>query len=458
MQSRYRTVEFCDMSPSRGVLEEQLNDFNPRTRWGALEELWEMARAGTVELPEIRNAVNLHCHSFFSFNGYGYSPACVAWKARCEGLAAVGLVDFDVLDGVDEFMDACRLLGLRACAGLETRIFLPEFSTREINSPGEPGIAYYMGAGFTTSGLTNSGLLPRLKETAQQRNQTMLARINPHMGPVQLDYEGDVLPLTPNGNATERHLCIAFDCKARDVFPDSNDRATFWAKTLGGDMGQIKAMFDEPPVFHAFFRSKVMKAGGVGYVKPEGPDFPEFKEVTEFVLNTGAIPTYAWLDGSTAGERDIEELLDLAMAQGVAAINIIPDRNWNISNADTKAKKVAELRRIVELAQHRNLPILVGTEMNAYGQRHVDDFDAPEMEPLVEPALEGALILYGHTVLQSRCGMGYTSAWSRTHFTGARERNHFFRTMGERVAPGLGNRVDSIGPEMMPDAVLELAT
>ena len=262
------------MSPARELLEVQLNDFDPRLRWDALEQLWEQAKRGDFDLPEQSKAVNLHCHTFFSFNGYGQSPVCVAWKARCLGLAAAGLVDFDVLDGVDEFFDACRLLGLRSCAGLETRIFLPEFSTREINSPGEPGIAYYMGAGFTSSTLAVPGLLPRLKETAQQRNQSMLERINPHMRPVELDYKGDVLPLAPKGNATERHLCIAFDRKAQEIFPDAGKRAAFWAEKLGGDAAKIEAMFKEPPVFHAFFRGKVMKAGGVGYVKPEGQEFP----------------------------------------------------------------------------------------------------------------------------------------------------------------------------------------
>jgi hypothetical protein len=52
----------------------------------------------------------------------------------------MGIVDFDVLDGVDEFLDACELVGVRGSAGIETRVFLPEFATREINSPGEPGV------------------------------------------------------------------------------------------------------------------------------------------------------------------------------------------------------------------------------------------------------------------------------------------------------------------------------
>jgi len=35
--------------------------------------------------------------------------------------------------------------------GIESRVFVPEFSDREINSPGEPGISYHMGTGFTTT-------------------------------------------------------------------------------------------------------------------------------------------------------------------------------------------------------------------------------------------------------------------------------------------------------------------
>ena len=42
----------------------------------------------------------------------------------------------------------------------------------------------------------------------------MLARVNAYLDPVELDFERDVMPLTPNGNATERHLCEAYERKA----------------------------------------------------------------------------------------------------------------------------------------------------------------------------------------------------------------------------------------------------
>ena len=41
-----------------------------------------------------------------------------------------GIVDFDVLDGLEEFWEASRLLDLKACVGIESRVFVPEFSDR----------------------------------------------------------------------------------------------------------------------------------------------------------------------------------------------------------------------------------------------------------------------------------------------------------------------------------------
>ena len=41
-----------------------------------------------------------------------------------------------------------------------------------------------------------------MRQRASQRNQDMLARLNPYLSPVSIDYAGDVLPLTPAGSST----------------------------------------------------------------------------------------------------------------------------------------------------------------------------------------------------------------------------------------------------------------
>ena len=93
---------------------------------------------------------NMHFHTFYSFNAEGYSPAKIAFLAKQADLAAAGIVDFDVLDGLNRFYDIASKLNLKASGGIETRVFVPEFADKVINSPGEPGIAYHMGAGIAS--------------------------------------------------------------------------------------------------------------------------------------------------------------------------------------------------------------------------------------------------------------------------------------------------------------------
>jgi len=359
-----------------------------------------------------------------------------------------------VLEAVDEFLDACARVGIRGCAGIETRVFVPPFETREINSPGEPGVSYHMGVGFVSGDVPDKALLADFLRVAQDRNRGVADRVNAFLGAGAVDYDRDVLPLTPKGNATERHLCMAYDLKAQQVFPDAEQRATFWSEKLSTDVAKVRAILDDAPALQALIRAKTMKAGGVGYVKPSGPDFPALDRVNAFTLEAGAIPTFAWLDGTTAGEQAIEELMDIMLAGGAAAVNIIPDRNWNIKDPEAKKVKLGHLYRFVELAQSYDLPLIVGTEMNAYGNRFVDDFDAPELAPLTAAFLEGAHILYAHTILQTHAGMGYLSDWAKRNFASTKEKNAFFKHIGEVVAPERrGQILSGITPAMTPKEI-----
>ena len=198
-------------------LERQLDDFDRNQRADALTQLWRAAERGEIALTAPGSDVNLHAHTFFSYNAYGYSPSKFAWLARKAGLAVAGIVDFDVLDGVDEFLDAGRLIGLKACASLESRVFVPEFANLVMNSPGEPGVAYHMGVGFSRS--VAHPFLAEMRAAAGQRTRGMIERVNVYLDPIKLDFDRDVAPLTPAGNATERHLCEAYERKAVETFP-----------------------------------------------------------------------------------------------------------------------------------------------------------------------------------------------------------------------------------------------
>jgi hypothetical protein len=405
-------------------LEQQLDSFDSAERKEALLTLCEKARSGEITLPEPGTDVNLHCHTFFSYNTYGYSPSKFAWLARKRGLAFAGVVDFDVLDALEEFLEAAKILGLKGCAGLESRVFVPEFSDRVINSPGEPGISYHMGVGFPRAKMDGEQkeFLLNLRELAQQRNRDLMGRVNKHLAPVELDYERDVLILTPSGNPTERHICLAYARKAREIFDHDNALQQFWFEKLGVEV-ELSQLPEGRDLLNAI-RAKTMKRGGVGYVVPDKGSFPLMADTNRFVLAAGGIPTVTWLDGTSEGEKAIEE-------------------------------KLANLYSVIELAQKLHLPVVVGTEMNSPGQKFVDSFDTEELSPLVPVFLKGAYIFYAHSVLQQQCGLGYTSEWAKKNFKDVEEKNEFFQTVGSSLQPQHEDKLGGLSEDITAQEILD---
>lgn len=414
-------------------LEAQLNNFSAEERSAALTKLLKMWEVGQILKKPESEGLNVHAHSFYSYNAYGYSPSALAWLAKKEAFSLMGIVDFDTLDGVDEFLHACELLGVRGVAGMETRVFIPEFKDAEINSPGEPGVAYHMGTGFASSKVPESVQpgLADIRQRAEARNKKILEKVNAFLTPPVVHYDEDVLPLTPAGYATERHMVQKIAQKADQ---ELGNPARFWGKKLDLSQNEVESILQDRTAFHNLLRKRLMKRGGVAYMQPDAGTFPSVDAFHAILDAAQAIPCSAWLDGTSKGEQDIERLLDLLMAKGVSALNIVPDRNWNIKDPELKAKKIKELYRIVKLADELDLPILVGTEMNSSGQKLVDDFDAPELAPVKDSFIKGAFTIYGHTRLQRLWGMGARSQWGIKNFTNRKASNEFYE-MGGRLIP-----------------------
>lgn len=414
--------------------ETQLNDFDPEVRRRTLTAL---AAQGGEPVQEGTN-VNMHMHSFFSYNANGYSPSRLAWEAHRAGLYAAGLCDFDVLDGLEEFLEAGRLLGLRTAVNLETRAYLAPYADVDISSPGEPGVTYVMGAGFARPPRPGSEAAQGLqgyRERARQRNVALIGRINPHVPEIAVDYEEDVLPLTPAGAATERHIVTAYLNKSRERFQDLQALVDVWSRILDRDREETATLLADPPRMEEIVRARLAKRGGLGYQAPSVDTFPPVESFMQWVASCEAIPMITWLDGTSPGEQDGAALLDCMIAMGGAALNIIPDRNWNVSDGQERETKQAHLRAIMEEAGRRYLPVNIGTEMNKLGLPFVDDLAGAALRPYKQSFLQGARIMAGHTQLLRYAGFSYVGARAAAAFNSTPARNAFFEAVGALRPP-----------------------
>ncbi|MFC1463186.1 hypothetical protein ACFLQU_06260, partial [Verrucomicrobiota bacterium] len=370
------------------TLEEQLNEFDPAVRREALDRL-----AATDAIPATEGTnVNMHLHSFFSYNALDYSPSRIAWEARKTGLCSAGLCDFDVLDGLEEFLAAGVTLGLRTTVNLETRAFLNEYADHDISSPGEPGVTYIMGAGFArvpAEGSHQAEGLAGYRARARSRNVALMDRINPKLPDIAIDYEKDVLPLTPAGAATERHMVRAYINKTKQAFPDAAGTAEFLAGLLEKPLEETIELIADLPSLEDAIRARLVKRGGIGYEQPSVDTFPTVDDFVNWVASCEAMPMTTWLDGTSTGEQNGRALLECMKDKGAVALNIIPDRNWNVSDPGARDAKRANLAAVIEAAEEMGLPINIGTEMNKRGLPFVDDLDGQVLKLYRESFLRG---------------------------------------------------------------------
>ncbi len=437
------------------AFEKDLNSFDYDKRRLALNELAELAANGKVKLEPKTDAHNLHCHTFFSYNGYGFSPMYIAWLAKKSGWFAAGTVDFDVLDAVDEYLAAARQLNIKGVCGLESRAFIGELSEHEINSPGEPGVAYHMGVGFYTSEAPAeaAAFLQEMRAKANERTRGIVELVNPFLAPASIDFEQAAAEFTPAGNITERHVCEAYRRKAEELFPKKEDRIAFWAEKLSTPAEDMAKIIENDPKLEGLIRSKTMKSGGVGYVKADPSSFPKIEDMNACISACGAIPAIAWLNGESSGEADVDALLKLHLEKGAEILNIVPDRNWNFPDEEVAKKKMAELDRIIAAAVAADMPILVGTEMNAPGLKLVDTFDSPALAKHTRTFVDGAATVFAHTLL-GPAGFDLLSDWAVANFSDRAARNAFFVKFGREASFKCEAAIKELSENATPEDIL----
>ncbi len=379
-------------------IEKKLLSFDYKERKETLHNLKEAIEKGRIKKVSQKPYLNLHIHSFHSFNYKNWSPSRIVFEGWRYNLQYTGVVDFDTLIAIEETLLAGEILNVKVICGFESRVFLPELKDKVINSPKEPGIYYLCGKGFKKKIEENSKegkFFLKLKEIAQNRNKKVIKKLNEFLKDVKIEFEKDLLPLTPSNNPTERHIVVAYQRKSEKILGEKVDN--FWAEILKMEKQKVEKLRKEKAEdFQEILRKKLIKYGGPAYVPPEIENFPVFDEVVEMTEKAGGIPIGTWLDGTNPGEENPEELIELLKSKKIKGITIIPERNWNIKDPKEKEIKIKKLEEFMETCIKMNMPVICGTEMNKFGQPFIDDFSQPVLSKYLPYFMESASTLFNH--------------------------------------------------------------
>jgi hypothetical protein len=433
------------MAPARPEADAvaELNHPDLHGRLRALHELKHLGATDQITIEAPRPWVNMLCRTWHSYNARGFSPCRLAWELFRHGVSVGGMVDAEVLDGLDEGLAASDALLYKFTVGLQTRVHVKEFAGEVLNAPHEPGVAWFCGIGFVTPPLPKSPgarTLARLRSGAERRTGATLDRLNAYLDEVRLDLDEDVIPRCPGENATERRLPAALQARAEKVFPEAQRRVRFWAAKLLTSRQEAARLLTDDALFRDTLYAKLITAGAPGWTPPDPKQYPPLAEAVAMIRGCGALPAMLWRDGTHGGESDAELLVDYCINAGCVAACLLPERNWNLKDPVEKSRKVARMEEFLAVCKRRHLPLLVGTAMETMSQPLVDHFDAPELRPHRDDFLAGARIAWGHSLLLRHGGFGYISPQAEAAFgKDVRRKNTFYLEVGRRPVPHGGD-------------------
>jgi hypothetical protein len=361
-----------------------------------------------VNLPPFREA-NSHIHTPWSFSAFEKMETAFS-MAKDEKITLLGINDFYVADGYDEFNKGCLKNRIFPLFNIEFIGLLKEEQKKgiRINDPKNPGRIYFCGKGLDypfNPGWVKKIQLNMVIRESQNQMKEMITKLNnliSHVNPsLKISYK-EIKRRFTHGLVRERHLARAIRYLATENFKTSGDQLDFIESLYGGKKSE--AGLSNLTALENEIRSNLLKSGGPAFVEEEESSFLELSKIIKIIIRAGGIPCYPVLLDDPSGnytefENDPDKLYSALTRLGIECIELIPGRN-----------DLRILRNFVEYFNGKGFIITFGTEHNN-----------PEMIPLTvtarggEPldeslktiAWEGACIIAAHQYLRADGRQGY---------------------------------------------------
>ncbi|MFO7933986.1 MAG: hypothetical protein R6U78_07890, partial [Bacteroidales bacterium] len=365
------------------------------------EDLLTLYPYGESEFPL---KVNNHIHSPYSFSAFRSLEESVR-MADEEDVRVLGINDFYVTDGYEQFIATCRKYGVFPLLNIE----LIGISRQEqkngirVNDPNNPGRTYISGKGLAFPvdlPEQQREKLDRVVEESNRQVEEMIDLLNQWLIKKGVDISlsvDEIMQKHAFRLLRERHVAKALRVKLEEQAENEKELNQLISRTVGGDpsgfpVSNVAALEDE-------LRARLLKSGGPAYVPEDERAFLSLEEILKLIRDAGGIPTYPLLlDGAkghiTEFENDPERLRKILEDRAIHAVEFIPLRN-----------SFEKLKEYSEYFYGHGFTVSFGTEHNTTSMKPLTVFckgNIPLDGELMRISYNGVATIAAHQYLTAR--------------------------------------------------------
>ena len=353
--------------------------------------------------------VNSHIHSPYSFSAFSGLEQAFEMAVK-ENIKVLGINDFYVTDGYDEFAALARQYRIFPLFNIEFIALSKEWQDQgiRVNDPGNPGRIYICGKGLNYPATLKgrcAKMLENVKAESQRQIEEMLEKLNFWLIETGMNFiltYDEVRRRFARQLVRERHIAQALRHAVFERYPDDTQRKEALQKIYGGlpsgvDVNHAAALENE-------IRNNLLKAGKKAFVPEDEKAFLSIEKVCEIILEAGGIPCYPVLLDDASGkvtefETDREHLYHSLLDLDIHCIELIPQRN-----------KLEIMEPFVRYFHEKDFVITFGTEHNAPGLIPLTPCcsgNVPLTEFLLQVNYEGACVIAAHQYLKAQGDYGF---------------------------------------------------
>ena len=360
------------------------------------------------DMPDFREANN-HIHTPYSFSAFSDMKTIFS-MAKDENIAVLGINDFFVTDGYEDFYKGSLKNKIFPLFNIEFIGLLKDEQKKgiRINDPNNPGRIYFCGKGLDYP--FNPGLLQKLKlnsviKESQNQMKAMISKLNSIISPINpaivLSYE-DIKIKYARELVRERHLARAVRSAAAKNYPEPEEELRFIESVYGGK--KSKTGIGNDAGLENEIRSNLLKSGGAAFVEENETAFLDLNSIIKIIYKAGGIPCYPVLLDDLSGNRtefeeDLEKLHRSLSSLKVKCVELIPRRN-SLSAINSFVKFFDEKGYLITFGTEHNTPEMIPLKVSARGSVELDD-------ELKRIAWESTCIITAHQYLRAMGMQGY---------------------------------------------------